>query len=135
MQNLNFLEKKHRKLIEYTKRYAKKAYFKNTTSIACSLITKRDKIYRGINVKYRSVWKCICAERVAIAKAVEAKDTKLDIIVSVKYFPETDSYSVINMCGECLQIAIFYPKLKVIVDDKGALRVVPIEKVLPYPYK
>lgn len=128
------LTKKQDELIELAKKHAKRSYRNNLTSMAAILLTKKGNIYTGVNVKYKKIWKCICAERVAIGKAIEAGETKFDAIVTVKYFPETESFSVMNMCGECRQIASCHSPFKVISLDKETIRVVPIEKVLPYAY-
>jgi len=134
MQNTKFLTQKEKQLIEKAKQHIKKAYKKDLTSIAAVLTTKQGRVYTGINLKYKKIWKCVCAEKVAIAKAIEQGETDFDMIVSVKYEQKNNSFSVINMCGECRQIAICYPHLKAIVDNKGVLQVVPIQKTLPFPY-
>jgi cytidine deaminase len=134
MQQTKLLDKYSLEILEKAKKHAMKNFRENVTSIACILKTKDGNYYTGINIKYNNVWKCICAERIAIAKAVENNDLHLKLIVSVKYFPKTHSYEVVNMCGECLQIAINYPSLKVIVNDKGLLKTVSIKDVFPFPY-
>lgn len=134
MQNSDYLVKDDLELIEIAKEHAKKSYKEGIISMAAVLRTKEDRIYTGINVKHRKIWKCICAERVTIAKALEAGEARFDTMVTVKYFPEKNEYEVINMCGECRQIAICHSPLKVIVDNKGTLTKVSIEKVFPYPY-
>jgi len=123
------------KIIELAKKHAKMCFKDGVTSMACILKTKKGNFYTGVNVKYKSIWKCICAERVAIAKAVEAGDMEFDAIVTVKYFHETDSYSVVNMCGECRQIAISHAPFFVIVSDKEKVKKVNIDDIFPYPYK
>ena len=134
MQNTKLLSKKYLKLLEVAKKYAKEHYKKNVTSMSSVLLTKKGNLYTSINVKYKNIWKCICGERVVIAKALESKDTSFDTIVTVKYYPENNTYKVINMCGECLQISINHKTLKVIVDDSGLLRSLSINKVLPFAY-
>jgi cytidine deaminase len=134
MQRTNNLKKDSLEILERAKNHARKTYRENATSIAAILKTKTGNYYTGINIKYKNIWKCICAEKVAIAKAIENNDSELEEIASVKYFPETKSYQVINMCGECLQIAINYPSLNVTVDDKGTLKNISIKKVFPFPY-
>lgn len=128
------LNKTQLKLVNMAERLSKKNYKKNVTSITTVLKTEDGNVYTGVNVKYRSVWKCICAEKVAISKAIEADDPLLDTLVSVKYSPKNNSYSIVNMCGECLQIAIFYKNLKVIINHGGKLKVLPIKRILPFPY-
>lgn len=126
--------KKHHEIIELAKKHAKKTYKEKVTSMAAVLLTRDGNVYTGINVKYHQIWKCICAERVAIAKAVEAGETQFDTIVTVKYFPETDSYEVMNMCGECRQLAVCHIPFNGIVNNRGGIEVQSIKKILPYAY-
>ncbi len=131
---MNKLAQKHLEIIELAKTHAKRSYRDKLTSMAAVLLTKKGNMYTGINVKYKKIWKCICAERVAIAKAIEAGETDFDTIVTVKYFPETDTFTVMNMCGECRQIAICHAPFNIISLDKKTTKVEPIEKILPYAY-
>lgn len=128
------LQKKYTNLIEIAKNHARTTYKDKITSMAAILLTKKGNIYTGINVKYKKIWKCICAERVAIAKAIEAGETDFDSIVTVKFFPETESFEVMNMCGECRQLSIFHKNLHVIVNDNGQIKLKPIANILPYAY-
>ncbi len=134
MQNTKNLNKKYVNILEEAKKIIKKSYKKDISSMASILLSKKGFFYTGVNVKYKNIWKCICGERVAIAKALENNDLKFDTIATVKYYPKNNLYSVINMCGECLQIAINHKGLKVIVDNKGILQLISIEKILPYAY-
>ncbi len=134
MQDLSNLSPADIQLIEQAKAHAQKCFRPQTTSMAALLRTASGKIYTGINVKYKKVWKCSCAERMAISKAIEAGETEFDTIVTVKFEDEDNSFAVMNMCGECRQIAIFHRPLQVIVDDNGTLRSEPIEAVIPFAY-
>lgn len=134
MQKISRLSPKDLELIEMAKTHAKKCYRDGITSMATVLRTKSGSTYTGINVKYKKVWKCICAERVSIAKAIEAGESEFDTIVTVKYSHEENDYVVMNMCGECRQIAVFYPTLQVICGKNGEAVSVSVEKVFPYPY-
>lgn len=42
--------------------------------VGCALLTKNNKIYTGCNVENASYGLCVCAERVAICKAVSEGD-------------------------------------------------------------
>jgi len=134
MQKTSRLSIADRALLEMAKKHIMLHYRDKVTSMAAALRTKNGKIFTSINVKYKPVWKCICAERVAIAKAIEAGEIEFDTIVTVKYEPETKEYFVVNMCGECRQVAIFYKGLKVLSVKKGPIESVSIEEVFPYPY-
>lgn len=128
------LNKKDYRLLEIAKKHAKQHYRKGITSMAAALRTKNGSIFTGVNVKYKKVWKCICAEGVVIAKAIEAGETEFDSIVTVKHSPEDNDFTVVNMCGECRQIAIFHSPLRVISANNEKVTSVPIEEVFPYPY-
>ncbi|KKT86395.1 MAG: Cytidine deaminase [Microgenomates group bacterium GW2011_GWA1_Microgenomates_45_10] len=135
MQNVSNLNIEEQKLIELAKAHAKECFRPGITSMAAVLRTADGKFFTGINIKYKKVWKCICAERVAIAKALEAGETIFDTIVTVKYEDEDDSFTVVNMCGECRQIAIFHKPLKVIVGEGNNLRSLSIREIIPYAYE
>ena len=135
MQNVSNLSQGDQKLVELAKAHAKECFRPEVTSMAAVLRTANGKFFTGINVKYKKVWKCICAERVAIAKALESGETAFDTIVSVKYEDEDDSFKVVNMCGECRQTAIFHEPLKVVVNDGDNLEVVSIREIIPYAYE
>ncbi len=134
MQSTENLTKKQLAVLEAAKKHIKDTYKEGVTSMVTILATKSGMQYTGANVKYKKIWKCICSERVAIAKAMEANDSEFDTITTIKYFPETDSFEVINMCGECRQIAICHKPLTVIADDEGKLKALSIEDLLPFPY-
>lgn len=70
----------------------------------------------------------------AIYKALDQGDTKLDTVVGVKYLPETDSYEVVNGCGWCRQLYCYNVPLKVIVDNNGKLEVWEAEDMLPLAF-
>jgi cytidine deaminase len=134
MQNTQKLTTKDKELIQKAEEHAKECYREGLTSMAALLRTKNGNLYTGINVKYKKVWKCICAERVAIAKAIEAGETDFDTIVTVKYESEDETFKVMNMCGECRQVAVFHTPLHVLTMHKKEIISVSIEEVFPYPY-
>ncbi len=103
--------------------------------MAAALRTASSKTYFGVNVKYKEVWKCICAERVAIANALKERDDELELIVVVKFEEADDSLAVVNMCGECRQMAVLHPSLKAIVANTSMLRSVSVGELLPYAYR
>lgn len=70
----------------------------------------------------------------AIYTALNDGITELDTVVGVKYFPETDSYKVINGCGWCRQLFNYNAPLKVIIDNAGTLQKVEAEDLMPYAF-
>ncbi|MBI2051485.1 reverse transcriptase-like protein [Candidatus Roizmanbacteria bacterium] len=135
MQNVQNLSKKDVGLLEVAQKHAKKSYKSGQTTIAAALRTKNGNVYTGINIKYRVRNTSMCAERLAIFKAIEAGERNLDTIVGVKYFPKRDTYKIVVACGECRQVAAHHAPIKTIINNKGVTKIVSIEALLPHAYK
>jgi cytidine deaminase len=69
-----------------------------------------------------------------IYAALNDGESEFDTIVGVKYFPESDSFEVVNGCGWCRQLFSYNAPLKVIVDNNGQLEVVKAEDLMPYAF-
>jgi cytidine deaminase len=90
--------------------------------------TKRGSVYTGVNIENASYGLTVCAERVAIFKAVSEGDQEIEeVIVAV----ETDE--LVAPCGACRQvIAEFNPHAKIImVNNKGKVKETTLDKLLP----
>lgn len=122
-------------LIEIAKKHIKECYKPNLSTISAALRTKNGKIFTGTNFKYRVRTITMCAERLAIFKAIEAGETEFDTIVGVKYFPEEDRYQILSACGECRQVQTYHAPIKTIIDDNGELKLIDIEELLPFAFK
>ncbi len=134
MQDKTALSTKDVELIEIAGNHAKKRFQKDFISIGGALRTKSGKIYTGINLKYRVRNTSTCAETMAIYAALNDGEDELDTVVGVKYFPESDSFEVVNGCGWCRQLFSYSTPLSVIIDDSGVLKVVKAEKLMPYAF-
>ena len=134
MQNSTTLSKRDLELVTLAGNHAKERYKKGFTSIGGALRTKGGKIYSGINLKYRVRNTSTCAETMAIYNALNDGQTAFDTVVGVKYFPDTDSFEVVNGCGWCRQLFCYNAPLKVIVDNNGTLEVREAEDMLPLPF-
>ena len=134
MQNLSKLNSRDLDLIRTAGDHAKERYKKDSTSIGGALRAKSGKVYTGINLKYRVRNTSTCAETMAIYSALDSGETELDIVVGVKYFPETDSFEVVNGCGWCRQLYCYNAPLNVIVDNKGDLEVTTAEQLMPFAF-
>jgi cytidine deaminase len=134
MQNPKALSKKDLELVTIAGNHAKELYKKDFISIGGALRTKDGKIYTGINLKYRVRNTSTCAETMAIYTALNDGQTAFDTVVGVKYFPETDSFEVVNGCGWCRQLFCYNTPLKVIVDNNGTLEIREAEDILPFSF-
>lgn len=82
-------------------------------SVGAALLTKEGGIYSGSNIENASYGLTVCAERIAVFKAVTAGEKDFDTIV-ITASGEGYPYP----CGACLQVlAEFSPEIRVIVVD------------------
>jgi len=75
-----------------------KAYFSNF-NVGAILVGDNEKTYRGCNIEISSYGLTICAERVAIFKAVSEGEQKFKSI-----FIASDSEKITPPCGACRQV-------------------------------
>lgn len=94
--------------------------------------TKRGSVYTGVNIENASYGLTICAERVAVFKAVSEGDSEIEeVVVAV------DSKEPVAPCGACRQvIAEFNPHARIVmVNTKGMKKETTLDKLLPDVFK
>jgi cytidine deaminase len=134
MQDQSKLSPADIELIRVAGNHAKERFKEDFISIAGALRTSAGKVYTGINLKYRVRNTSTCGETMAIYAALNEGETEFNTVVGVKYFPETDSFQVVNGCGWCRQLFSYNAPLKVIIDNKGVLEAVEAENLMPYAF-
>lgn len=83
-------------------------------NVGAALLTKSGKVYKGINIESSSYSLTICAERVALFKALSEGERDFESIAIV-----TDADELCPPCGACRQVLWdFAPGLKVILANK-----------------
>ncbi len=98
--------------------------------VGAAILSSDGKVYTGCNVENYSLMLAMCAERVALLKALsegEREFTAMAVSCSdgEACFP----------CGACRQMLFeFAPNLKIIVSSKDAIRVFGIKELLPFPF-
>jgi cytidine deaminase len=99
--------------------------------VGAALRAKSGKIYTGCNVENASYGLTICAERVAIFKALSEGERGFDAIAVV-----TDAEKLTPPCGACRQIIWeFCGDAEVILGNlKGATEVHRISVLFPLPF-
>ena len=109
------------------KAYAPYSKFK----VGAALITKTGKIFTGCNVENASYGLTVCAERIAIFKAVSEGEKQIEAISVV-----TDMEELTPPCGACLQVMIeFNPKMKVILaNTKGKSKTFFLDELIPVQF-
>ena len=98
--------------------------------VGAALLSKTGEVYTGCNVESASYTPTICAERVAISKAISEGDRefeKIAIVGSSNYtFP----------CGVCRQVIREFGKdIEIIVaNDEADYQIFTLEELLPHSF-
>ncbi|MGR6835431.1 cytidine deaminase [Syntrophomonas erecta] len=100
-------------------------------SVGAALLTTSGRVFAGSNVENGSYGLTICAERVAIFKAVSEGETGFDTIAITG---SGDGF--LYPCGACLQVmSEFAPELKIIVaDENNSIREYRLNELLPQAF-
>jgi len=121
------------KLIESARKVIKNSYSPYSKfKVGASILTKSDKIYSGCNIENSSFGATVCAERIAIFKAVsegEKEFTKLAIVSDNDVMPYP--------CGICLQVISEFVNndIEIIISNKNGKTVESsLKKLLTMPF-
>ncbi|MEM4081188.1 MAG: cytidine deaminase [Pyrobaculum sp.] len=118
-------------LVEKAREILKNAYAPYSGfRVAALVLTKNGKVYTGVNIENASYGLTICAERVAVFKAVSEGDRDIDTVVVY-----TDTEDPTPPCGACRQvIAEFNPDANIILASRGKILRVKLSDLLPLPF-
>lgn len=116
------------KLIEKAKIVRENAYAPYSQfKVGAALETESGKIYTGVNVENSSFGLSMCAERIAIFKAVSEGETKFKRLVIV-----ADTKDVVSPCGACRQVMSEFGNFEVVLSNvEGKVKVTNVEELLP----
>lgn len=107
------------------KKYAYDPYSK--FEVGAALETESGKIYTGCNVENSSFGLSMCAERVAIFKAVSDGETKFKRIAIV-----ADTKDPVSPCGACRQVMSEFGDFEVILsNENGRIEKTTVHELLP----
>ena len=115
-------------LIEAATRSLEKAYNPYSgLSVGCALKTSSGKIYDGVNIENSVFGLTMCAERVAIFKAVSDGNVDIEQIALV-----ASTGKPVYPCGACRQVLFeFNPNTKIHLSD-GKMLV--LMEILPFAF-
>lgn len=122
----------HGKLVELSRQAQEGAYAPYSGfKVGAALLTNTGKIYTGANVENASYGLTVCAERIAVFKAVNDGEKEFDCIVVT-----ADSSGWPFPCGACLQVlAEFSPQMIVIIsDENNSTREYLLKELLPHTF-
>ncbi len=128
----NSIPPRYRKLVNAAVKARKNAHAPYSKfKVGSAVLTDTGKIYAGCNVENASYGLTLCAERIAIGKAVSEGASNFEAIAVV-----VDTRVPVAPCGACRQsIFEFGKKITVIiVTTNGKTLVQTISNLLPYGF-
>ncbi len=123
------MKKENKELVEQAREARTKALAPYSKfKVGAALRTKDGKVYSGINVESSSYGLTICAERVALFKALSEGEREFDTLAIV-----TDSDELCPPCGACRQVLWDYaPNLKIVLSNlKGKTEEYELRELFP----
>lgn len=98
--------------------------------VGAALLTRSGKIYTGCNVENASFGLTVCAERVAIWKAVSEGETEFEALAVVTNIAGSP-------CGACRQVMVeFAPDMPVVLADlSGIDTITSVDTLLPHAFR
>ena len=122
------------KLADLAKEIAKKAYAPYSKfRVGAALISESGNIYTGCNIENASYPATVCAEDVAVFKAISEGETKIDSIAVACIDAESDS--AIFPCGLSRQRLSEFNTDYVIVVQKDTFKKYTFDEILPFDFK
>lgn len=107
-------------------------------SVGAAILSESGKIYTGCNIESASYTPTICAERVALFKAVSEGERKFKMLALVGGLKngEKKTEEIVSPCGVCRQMLYEFGKdLKVVMaDNEEKYEVRMLEELLPYGF-
>lgn len=124
--------KQRNELIEAAKKVSKFAYAPYSKfKVGAALLSKSGKIFTGCNVENASYGLTVCAERVAVFKAITEGERNFEAIA---IYTNTKDFTL--PCGACRQVLKEFAKdlIVIIVNRYGKSKTYRLAQLLPYPF-
>ena len=108
-------------------------------TVGAALRSRDGRIWTGVHLGAVVGRLSICAEVIAVGRAVMDGDGTIECAVAVRH-PKPDepdqTIAVVPPCGACRETLTDYdPAALVIVPTAAGLRKVPVRHLLPFPYQ
>jgi cytidine deaminase len=133
------LNAKDRELIAAARDAIRARYRDEWQEVGAALRTRDGRIITGVNIDAYLGRMAVCAEAVAIGRAItEAGNQGIETIVAVRHpqpGEKDQTIAVVSPCGSCREIIHDYDaKARVIVPENGKETVASIADLLPNKY-
>ena len=117
----------------------KERYRDDWQEVGAALRTRSGTIFTGVNLDAYLGRMAVCAEAVALGRAVvDLGDAGIDTIVAVRHPPPDEKdqdVKVVSPCGACRELIFDYDRdARVIVPNGKTPKAVPIGDLLPNKY-
>ncbi len=122
-------------LIKEAKRIIRKYYKPNKHGVGAAVRTKSGKIFTAVHLETNIGRIAVCAEPIAIGKAISEGESRFDTIVAVGHpSPKgRNKIQVIPPCGMCRELVTDYGKdTKVIIPVNGEVKKLFMKDLLPH---
>lgn len=108
-------------------------------TVSAALRSRDGRIWTGLHLGATVGRLSICAEAVALGRAVMDGDGTVEIAVALRHPKPEESVrdiSVVSPCGACREnLSDYDPEAAIILATSEGLRRVPIRSLLPSPYQ
>ena len=134
------LNDRDRELIAAASEAIKRRYRNDWQEVGAALRTRDGRIYTGVNLDAYLGRMAVCAEAVALGRAItDMGETGIDTIVAVRHPKPTEkdqTIRVVSPCGSCRELIWDYDRnARVIVPDDDGVTVTSIADLLPNKYR
>jgi cytidine deaminase len=128
-----------KQLIAVASEAIKQRYRNDWQEVGAALRTRDGRIYTGVNLDAYLGRMAVCAEAVALGRAVtEIGETGIDTIVAVRHPEPTEpdqAVAVVSPCGSCRELIWDYDRnARIIVPGANGPLIVTIGELLPNKY-
>jgi cytidine deaminase len=127
-----------KELITAAQAIINKLYVQDKHHVGAAIRTKSGKIITAVHVEAYISRITVCAEAIAIGKAISEGENTFDTIVAVRhpYGDEEDrEIKVVSPCGMCRELLSDYgPDIKVIIPYNGQIVKCDISELIPLKY-
>jgi cytidine deaminase len=133
------LTKSDNELIAAAVAAIKQRYRDDWQEVGAALRTRSGKIFTGVNLDAYLGRMAVCAEAIALGRAVvDLGEAGIDTIVAVRHPPpgeKEQTIAVVSPCGACRELIFDYDRdARVIVPNGKSATAVPIAELLPNKY-
>ncbi len=98
--------------------------------VGAAVLTDSGRIYSGTNIENASYGATVCAERVAIFKAVSDGETHINAVAIY-----TNAANLAFPCGMCLQVmSEFCEDIPIILASDNLVRIYQLSELLPHRF-